>query len=76
MRFFILTSSVLLLFACADNSKDYGASAKCQGMGYAPGTAEYDKCVEEEKIAKAMQQQREEFEQMKQYQQDQKLKHY
>jgi hypothetical protein len=73
MRFLILA---LVLASCTDSGKDYAASAKCQGMGHKPGTAEYDKCVNDEKTAQAMQQQREEFERMRQYQQDQKLMNY
>lgn len=72
-RVFLFT---LLLTACADNRKDYDASARCQGMGYKPGTSAYDRCVEDEKMEKLMQQQRQEFEQLQQERQDQKLKGY
>lgn len=79
MRYVLFLSMLCVIFvlsSCSADDKDYGASAKCQGMGHKPGTAEYDKCVDDEKVANAMRRQRDEFEMMKQYQQDQKLMNY
>jgi hypothetical protein len=64
-----------LLAACAVEP-DRAAIAKCQGMGNAPGTAEYDTCVREESAARVMEQQRREYDQMKQNEQDWKLRRY
>lgn len=64
-----------LLAACAVEP-DRASIAKCQDMGHAPGTAEYDTCVREETGAKLMEQQRREYEQMKQNERDWKMRRY
>lgn len=63
-----------LLCACAPGGKDYDAAARCQALGHAPGTEAYDTCVYEEKMQKMMQQQRQEYEKMKQDELDWKLR--
>ena len=66
---------MLILAACTPEP-DRASIAKCQGMGHASGTAEYDSCVREETGAKLMEQQRREYELMKQNEQDWKLRRY
>lgn len=75
-RYLMTALALLALSACADDRKDYDASAKCQALGYKPGTAEYDKCIKEEKTIKLMDQQRREFEDMKQQQEDWRQRRY
>ncbi len=64
-----------LLAACAVQP-DRAAIAKCQSMGEQPGTESYDTCVREESAARIMEQQRREYEQMKQNEQDWKMRRY
>lgn len=73
-----LLAGIAMLSACDSGSQktDYDASARCQSMGYQPGTAEYDRCVEDEKLNRMMQQQRQDYERMKQQEMDQKLWRY
>jgi hypothetical protein len=69
--------AVLLLTACAGNSgRDYDGSARCQGMGYKPGTAEYEQCLKEEKAARLMEQQRQLDERREQERRDQINRRY
>jgi hypothetical protein len=77
MRKTILIAAVILCLAgCTqEGGKDYDAAA-CQLQGLKPGTTEYDHCVEEEKARKMLAQQRQEFERMKQYDRDSKLRGY
>lgn len=72
----ILIALAALLAGCTDTKKDYDASANCQASGLKPGTPEYDKCVKDEKTVRLMEQQRREYEQMKQEQEDWKLRRY
>jgi hypothetical protein len=65
---------VFLLLACADGAKDYDAALVCSRMGLKAGTAEYDECMREESTRAMMQNQREEFEQQKQFDRDWKLR--
>ncbi len=76
LKFSTLAALVLITAGCADNKPDYDGMAKCEGLGYKPGTAEYDKCVREEKSVKMMEEQRREFEKMKQDDRDRKLRGY
>ena len=71
-----LIAALLLLAACTDNKMDYEASAKCQSLGHKPGTAAYDECVSEVRSERLLQQQRREYEQMKQYDRDYKTRGY
>ncbi len=65
----------LLICACAPEP-DRATIAKCETMGYTAGTKDYATCVREENAAKLMEQQRREYEQMKQYEQDWKTRRY
>jgi hypothetical protein len=76
MTLITIAAALLSLTACGPEAKDYEASANCQNMGKKPGTAEYDKCLREEKSVKMMEQQRRDFEQMQQQQLDDKMRRY
>lgn len=65
--------AMLLIAACNPGKKDYQLEAHCQGLGLKPGTAEYDKCISEKKTQRMLEQQREEFERMKQDERDWKM---
>ncbi|MCE2926412.1 MAG: hypothetical protein LW823_02020 [Rickettsiales bacterium] len=65
-----------LLAACAEPKKDYEASSRCQDLGLKPGSESFDSCVSEEKAARMLRQQREEFERMKQDERDWKMRRY
>lgn len=67
---------LLLLAACAPESKDYDASAKCQGQGFRPGTSAYDRCIKDEQGARLLEQQRREMEEMQRQRQDEKMWRY
>ena len=67
---------LLALCACAKESPNYDASATCQDRGMKPGTAEYDQCVKDEKAAAMMEQQRKDYEDMKQQQQDWNMRRF
>jgi hypothetical protein len=71
-----LIATLFLLAACADNKTDYDASARCQAQGQKPGTAGYEQCVREERSQRMMEQQRREYEQMKQQDRDFKMRRY
>lgn len=70
----ILALILAALAACADNKKDYDAMARCEGLGYQPGTVELDKCVREEQAIRLMEQQRNDFERQKQEERDWKMR--
>jgi len=67
---------LLLLAGCGPEQKDYTASAKCQDLGLKPGTSEYDKCYAEQKNIHLMEEQRKEFDQMKQQDMDWNMRQY
>lgn len=75
MRYFILLSA-LILAACGPTKKNYDASAKCQQMGHTAGTEEFEQCVRDEESTAMLEQQRREFERMKQDEQDWKNRRY
>jgi hypothetical protein len=75
-KYLLAISAVLALAGCADPKPDRVASAQCQDMGLAPGTAGYDRCVTEQRNKRLMEEQRREYEQMKQYDQDWKMRRY
>jgi hypothetical protein len=67
----------LALAACSGTAKkDYDTQARCQDLGNKPGTTSYDQCVKDEKAAKMLKEQREEFERMRQERDDQRLRRY
>jgi hypothetical protein len=68
--------AVLALSGCAEDKKDYQAAAHCQGLGHKPGTPEYNKCVSEERSVRMMEEQRKEYERMKQEDMDRKMRRY
>lgn len=70
----ILCSLLFLLAACQPPAKDYESTARCQELGYKPGTVEYDNCVKEERASRLLQKQRREFDQMKQDERDWKMR--
>lgn len=76
IQFYCLLMLVLCASACSETSKDYDSVAHCQALGAKPGTAEYDRCLKDEKINKMLEQQRKEFDQMKQDDLDRKLRSY
>jgi hypothetical protein len=62
----ILLSSLLLLTACGGvPTRDYQASSDCIAQGHKPGTKEYDACMSEEATARAIKQQRDDYERNK-----------
>lgn len=68
---------LLALSACDGGArKDYDSAARCQSLGQQPGTAEYDQCVDDEKLSRMLQQQRQDYERMKQQEMDQRLRRY
>lgn len=67
---------LLALTACAPTQRDYDAQARCQSMGHKPGTKDYDSCVAEEHSSTLLQQQRDEYERMKQEQEDWRMRRY
>ncbi len=75
-NFTIMALAALTLSGCADEKKDYDSAARCQGLGYKSGTAEYDKCVKDEKTIRLMEEQRKEYERMKQQDMDWKMRRY
>ena len=78
MKTFMIAGLLCLpLAACAgDGKKDYVASAHCYDMGYKAGTDAYDQCIKEEKSSRMLKEQRQEFERMKQDQEDWKQRRY
>jgi hypothetical protein len=68
--------ALLALSACAPTQKDYDAQARCESMGQKPGTAAFDRCVTEEHTSTLMEQQRQDYERMKQEQEDWKMRRY
>jgi len=68
--------SLLLLTACGEPKKDYDAIARCADLGLKPGTAPYDDCISNERAAKMLKLQREEFERSRQEQNDWKMRRY
>ena len=73
-RYFL--AALLALAACAPEQKDYDAMRHCGDLGYSPGTSAYDKCIKDEKTARLLEQQEQEYDQMKQQQQDYILRRY
>ena len=71
-------AAFVVLAACSSGpaKKDYELAARCQQSGYQPGTADYDRCIDEERSRRLMQQQRDEFQRMKQDERDWKLRPY
>lgn len=68
---------VFTLSACADQGGSDGVSARhCSGLGFKPGTKEYERCLRDERTSRLMEEQRQDFERMKQEQQDWKLRRY
>ncbi len=74
----MMGAALLALAACSGGpaKKDYELAARCQQSGYQPGTPDYDRCIDEERSRRLMQQQREEFQRMKQDERDWKLRRY
>jgi len=64
----------VILSACATPKKDYESIARCQELGYKPGTSLYDQCLKEEKASRLLQEQRREFDQRKQDERDWKIR--
>lgn len=61
----IVFIGVLALAACADEGRDYDSSAACTTRGVAAGTPAFEKCVREERSARMLEQQRQEYDQRK-----------
>ncbi len=76
MRYGLIMIALCALTACSNGEKDYAASAKCQGQGHQPGTEAFDSCVREETAARLMEEQRREYEMMKQNEHDWKTRRY
>lgn len=76
MKKIIAVFIVCALSGCAAEKKDYDVEARCQKMGYQTDTPEYEQCVSDEKMARLMEQQRQEYEQMKRDERDWKLRQY
>ena len=76
MRPFILLAC-LIVTACANNGKkDYDASARCYERGYKAGTDAYDQCVKDERASRMLEEQRQEFDRMRQDQEDWKQRRF
>ena len=67
---------VFALCACAPAHKDYAASAACQQAGKAPGTLEYDRCLDEERAARRLEDSRREFEKMQRTREDERARRF
>ena len=65
-----------MLAACGPEPKDYSAAEKCRTSGLVQGTPEYAECYEKMKAERLMDEQRQEFEQMKQYDRDWRMRRY
>lgn len=75
MRIFTAIVLGLLVNACTPEP-DRATIAKCETMGHTAGTKDYQTCVREENAAKLMEQQRREYEMMKQNERDWKMRNY
>jgi hypothetical protein len=78
MKFSVALVALGLLAACAGGQtrKDYDAMRACHDQGFQTDTEGFNRCVEEERAARALKEQRQEFEQMKQYDRDWKMRRY
>lgn len=76
MRKIHVVLPLLALASCGPEAKDYDAQAMCQSIGNQPGTRAYDECVEAERSRKMLEQQRREYEQMKQEKEDWRRRGY
>lgn len=72
----IIIIAALALTACAEPKPDYAAQGRCQELGHAPGTAAYDDCLKEQRTQRMMEQQRQEFEDMKRYREEWRMRRY
>lgn len=77
MNRIVLSATLLLaLAACSPEGKDYAASGRCQDLGNKPGTKAYEDCLTDEKMHGMMEQQQQEFDNMKQEQRDWSMRRY
>ena len=58
----LIVTSFIALSACTKPTKDYDSSAACLDQGMHPGTTAFDNCMKEEKASRALEQQRQEYE--------------
>lgn len=76
-RVIAASCGLILLAGCAtSHPKNYEDAAHCQALGNSSGTKEYDDCMDGERKARMLEQQRREFDQMKQDERDYRNRRY